>query len=156
VKRPAARRRTSVSSPLRARALRSLEACERGLADAYRALPARVLSRADCKRLADLHERHAALLADYARGHGGRSARTPDDLWITEPTISGMRLAEEKAFTTYRDHLATLAPSASQLIRARIMPDHYRAAEHLARVAARRGRKWRHSIHRRPSLQPAA
>lgn len=146
-KKRAARPRTPPSSSVPARSLHFLEQCERGLVEAYRALPDGVLSRADASRLAALHQRHADLLADRIHRDGGRSARNPYDQWITEATISGMRFAEESSFATYRDHLATLAPSAAHMIRTRIMPDHYRAAEHLAEVAARRGRTWRRSIH---------
>jgi hypothetical protein len=137
-------------SLVRARALRFLEQCERGLAEAYRALPQGVVSRADSRRLASLHERHAALLADGLRSDGANPARDSYDHWITEATVSGMRFAEESSFTTYRDQLSTLAPAAANMIRTQIMPDHYRAAEHLAEVAARRGRTWRRSIHSPP------
>jgi len=143
-------------SLLRSQALRSLERAERGLAAAYRALPPGLLSLRDSHRLAALHENHAALLADCVERHGGASAVRSHDLWITEPTISGMRIAEHTAFTTYRDQLATLAPSAARMIRMQIMPDHYQAAEHLAEVAARRGRRWRHPMHTPPSVDRGA
>jgi len=149
--KPATRNRKRRSSSLRSEALRFFEQCERGLVAAYRALPPGLLSLRDSNRLAALHENHATLLADCLDRDGGRSAADPHDLWITEPTVSGMRVAEQTSFTTYRDHLATLAPATARMIRTQIMPDHYRAAEHLAEVAARRGRSWRHPIHRPPS-----
>jgi len=153
-KRSPGRRRKKPAPSLRSQALRFLEQCERGLVDAYRGLPDGLLSRADARRLAALHEDHAALLAECAHRQDGHAAGHPYDHWITEATISGMRFAEQSSFTTYRDQLSTLAPAAAHAIRTRIMPDHYQAAEHLAEVAARRGRRWRHAIH--TPLRPRA
>jgi len=145
LKRQRKKRRPS----LRSQALRFLAQCERGLVAAYRSLPHEVLSGAESNRLANLHNGHALLLSRL-EDDGGGSTAIPYDLWITEPTVSGMRFAEETSFTTYRDHLTTLAPATARMIRERIMPDHFHAAEHLAEVASRRGRKWRHPIHSRP------
>lgn len=154
--RKTARHRKGLSPSVRSQALRFLEQCERGLVAAYESLPHGLLSARDSHRLAALHEGHATLLAECVEHDGGRPPAGPYDLWITEPTISGMRFSEQTSFTTYRDHLGTLAPATARVIRTRIMPDHYEAAEHLAEVAARHGRKWRHPIHSAPALGHAA
>src|SRR5689334_25260831 len=91
------RRRPSV----RSQALRFLERCERGLVAAYRSLPHEVLSARESNRLATLHDGHALLLSSLEED-GSASTAIPYDLWITEPTISGMRFAEQTSFTTYR------------------------------------------------------
>lgn len=127
------------SRTIRSQALRFLEQCERGLADAYRALPPRVLSTKDATRLALLHERHAALLADCIRRLGRRPSATAYDSWIGGRSLDAMQAAERLSFTAYRDHLTTFAPATARMIQERILQDHYSAMEMLAHRAAKRG-----------------
>jgi hypothetical protein len=133
---------------VRNRALRFLERCERGLAQAYRALPPDVLASHEAARHAAQHDKHAALLAACLRRSGGKPAATPYDFWISGLSLEAMRSAEQKSFTTYRDQLTTFEPTTAHMIQTRIMPEHYRALEWLAEAVASRGAAWPSQVHR--------
>src|SRR5689334_17977581 len=106
---------------LRAHLLAALEACERGLAAAYRqqAAKRRGITLADRQALEETarhHLRHAAAIRDRRPGgRGGGSGRSGDDvdpLWVvgaaTDPTT--LALAEKRAYETLHDCLSDLDP----------------------------------------------
>src|SRR5262249_2527393 len=109
-----------------------LQACERGLADAYAAYGQHV----DDPRWYTLRERHlahAAILALRIRELGGEPSEDSDDEWIMGPAreLATIVLAEHLALRTYHDHLLDLDPESVTLVRERIMPAHERTLAEL-------------------------
>jgi hypothetical protein len=107
--------------------LRRLEACERGLADAY-AVYGRRARDPRWVTLRERHLAHAAILALRVRELGGAPAGDSDDEWImgTARELSTIVFAEHAALRTYHDHLLDLDPESMTLVRERILPSHER------------------------------
>jgi hypothetical protein len=114
--------------------LRRLEACERGLADAYATYGE--MARRD-RRWVSLRERHlghAAMLALRIRELGGEPNDNSDDEWIlgSPRELATMVFAEHAALRTYHDHLLDLDPESLAMVRERILPAHERTLAELA------------------------
>jgi hypothetical protein len=119
-------RRPSRAVAGRIEELRRLEACERGLIEAYAAYGRQ--ARGDT-RWVSLRERnlgHAALLARRIRELGGALREDSDDEWIvgSPRALATLVEAEHKARRTYHDHLTDLDPETMALVRERILPAH--------------------------------
>jgi hypothetical protein len=104
--------------------LRRLEACERGLADAWAEFG--LGARGDTRWIAvrQLHLGHAALLAGRIRELGAEPKQDGDDEWIlgSPRNLSTLVIAENSAMRTYHDHLGDLDLETLALVRDRILP----------------------------------
>jgi hypothetical protein len=113
--------------------LQRLEACERGLADAYAEYG--LAARGDTRwvSLRESHLGHAALLARRIRELGGEPKLDGDDEWIlgSPRRLSTLVIAENTAQRTYHDHLTDLDPESLALVRERILPGHERSLAQL-------------------------
>jgi len=106
--------------------LRRLEACERGLADAYAAYGMQARRDMRWATLRERHLAHAAILAMRIRELGGEPTDDSDDEWIlgSPSELSTIVFAEHAALRTYHDHLLDLDPESMTLVRERILPSH--------------------------------
>jgi hypothetical protein len=105
--------------------LQRLEACERGLADAYctyahgfRGAPTPWLT------LAERHRSHACILAARVRELGGAALDESDDEWVMGDAhqLRTLIFAEQIALRTYHDHLLDLDQETIALLRESILP----------------------------------
>jgi hypothetical protein len=119
---------------LRCRLLKVLEACERGLALAYRQRLGKfsVAARQRMEQLGSEHAAHAAALAERLAELGGHPDPLPDDLWIQRPRdrVAALADAERLARDTLRDALNDFDPETRVLVE-RLIAEHQRM---LARV----------------------
>jgi hypothetical protein len=113
--------------------LQRLEACERGLADAYALYGEGVPRDRRWAILRERHLAHAAMLAARIRELGGEPADDSDDEWIvgSPRELSTIVFAEHGAMRTYHDHLADLDSESLTLVRERILPAHERTLAEL-------------------------
>lgn len=112
--------------------LRELEACERGLAIAYRrrAWSRRKLGRLDARqieRIALRHFEHAALLHGRVTVLGGQASGDADEAWVSGSDAAALRRAETHSLAVYHDHLTDLDEPSAHLIELFILPDHEEA-----------------------------
>jgi hypothetical protein len=119
---------------LRARLLRSIEACERGLASLYREhARRRDLAPDEQLRLewvAAVHLEHARLLR-LRRPGGGDPDDPIDTLWVIGPVFERWTLAqaEKRAWETLHDCLGDLDLPTQELLTSRLLPEHLATLE---------------------------
>src|SRR5438093_288844 len=123
---------------LRAELIRALEACERGLAAAYRREARRLGPRLPDERraLERAAVRHLAHAAALRRRHGRVAAAREDWLWVAGPTGDPATLAraEQRAYDTLHDCLSDLDGETREVLLSSLLPDH---VESLRRAFAR-------------------
>jgi hypothetical protein len=136
---PGSEAQSGTFEALRAQLLSSIEACERGLALAYRArVRALPESAADERRsleeAAVMHLEHAGALHERLGARPG--GVIVDALWVFGPVSDPATLAhaERRAYDTLHDCLADLDGETARLVREAILPDHVAA---LFRACAR-------------------
>jgi hypothetical protein len=105
--------------------LQHLEACERGLADAYDIYQRRAEHGPGLGHLADIHRRHARWLAGRLEALGGQPLPETDNEWLGGPAdqLRSLVVAEHAAARTYHDHLGDFDVETLNLIRDRILPE---------------------------------
>jgi hypothetical protein len=122
----------------RGRLLRALEACERGLAAAYRAQArVRTTAAADALWLEQGARRHLEH-AERLRAVAAASGEPIDTLWVIGPARAPATLAyaERLAYETLHDGLSGFDRAGRTLLLGEILPDHVRS---LREACARAG-----------------
>jgi hypothetical protein len=105
--------------------LQHLEACERGLAEAYDTYERVAEQGPGVGHLSERHRRHAAWLASRLRAMGAATLPAGDDEWLTGPPdqLRNLIYGEHAATRTYHDHLTDFDPETLRLIRNHILPE---------------------------------
>jgi hypothetical protein len=116
--------------------LQRLQACERGLAEAYTTFARSLSGGTRWLELAARHREHAERIGLRIIALGGAPSDWSDDEWLMGPAdrLSTLVYAEHMALRTYHDHLLDLDAASLGMVREHILPEHERSLEELVGV----------------------